>query len=209
MKKIITNLIVSAFGLLLPLAASAATYNGTTVAPNADGTTYNVTAAAGDTVTLTNVGGNGQVAVTFANAVSGTISIVPSSTKPASATSVAPGAVVTYDDVNLSGFSDTDISSVVWKFTVSNATLSSAGLAAANVRLYHYTGSWNAQPTQVLSADTTNTYFSATATGFSPFAVAGSTGLATTGSSLPLIAFIALAVLIVGTIAFRLNRSSR
>ena len=119
----------------------------------------------------------------------------------------APGSAVTYYDVTLSGFTNAAVSSATWKFSVANSALSTLGLAAANVRLYHFGTQWDVLPTQVTSADATNTNFSATVTSFSPFAVAGTTGLAATGSSYVLIGFVVLATLIAIGAALRFNRS--
>lgn len=166
-----------------PAAVSAASYNGTTVQPNADGQTYKVSATPGDTVNLGNIANTGgSIAITFNSSVSGTISVVSSQTLPASAPSAPNGKIATYYDVNLSGFSNANISSATWNFGVARSFVSGLGLSPTNVVMYHYTGGqWQSLKTTRGTDNTTNYNFSAVTTGFSPFAVSVVPGLSNTG----------------------------
>lgn len=175
-----------------PVAVSAASYNGTTVQPNADGQTYNVSASAGDTVNLANIANTGgSVAVTFNSSVSGTIQFVPSQTLPASAPSAPAGKVATYYDVIMNGLNDSNITSATWNFGVTKSFVNSLGLSPTNVVMYHYFGgNWQALKTTHGTDDATNYNFSAVTSGFSPFAVDVVPGLSNTGFPYALTALI-------------------
>lgn len=197
MKKGIVAALIGVVVALVPAAtASAQSYNGTAVAPESDGTTYNVVASAGDTVTLTEVG-NGSIAVTFSNDVNGQFIITESSSRPASATSDAPGAVNLYFDVTLNGITNDDISSAKWTFSVEQSFLNQHDATAQNVFLYHFNGSsWEQLTTTQVSSSDTSVTFEAQVNNFSPFAITAVEGLSNTGSP-----YLLGAVLGIGTLA--------
>lgn len=169
-----------------PAAAFAQTYEGTVVEPSGDGKTYSVSFNANDKITLNSVGGTGgQITLNFANSGSGSVVAEKLSTIPAGASSAAPGKVLTYYDVTLSGFTNADLASSTWTFTVAKDWLKQQGLAASDVALYHFgNGQWQALSTAVASETSTGYTLSAAVTSFSPFAVAGTstTTLANTGA---------------------------
>lgn len=176
-------------GLLAPTAVLASTYDGTTVEPAGDGKTYNVSFAANDKVTLNNVGQEGQLSLTFVNSGSGSVAVEKTSTVPASASSAAPGSVLTYYDVTLSGFGNDDIASSTWTFNVSKDWLTQQGLSASDIALYHFeNSSWTALSTTVASETSTGYTFAAAVTGFSPFAVAGVSTDSLANTGMPLVA---------------------
>ena len=203
--------LASALLLALPAAASASTYNGTTINPEADGQTYVVVANAGDTVTLASAcQGTSTISVKFTNNVNGTIKIVKTTTLPSDASSAPSGNIDHYCDVTLTGFSDSDLASAVWSFTVAKSFLSNLGLSASNVSLKHYVNSsWTTLSTQETSSDSTNYTFSSTTSGFSPFAVVADPGLSNTGFPYAVSAVAGVSVLAVVGATFMLTRQKR
>lgn len=183
-KGIIAGLIGLVMSLVPVSSVGAQSYNGTTVPPNSDGETYNVTADAGDTVTLTEIGGgSGTIAVTFANGVNGTIVVKESTSRPAGASTDAPGNVNLYFDVTLNGMSNSDISSAVWTFSVARSFLTQHDATASNIFLHHFNGStWERLATKEVASNDTAVTFEAQVKNFSPFAVTAVEGLSNTGS---------------------------
>lgn len=193
---------------VVPASAFASTYNGTTVAPAADGVTYTVSAAPGDVVTLANAGqAGGQLLVTFKNNVNGSIVIKPSTTLPASATSAPSGTVKTYFDVTLNGFSNADVTSSTWTFSTPLSFLNGLGLSTSNVFLEHFNGtSWDRLSTKLVSSDSANNNFTAGVTSFSPFAVVAVPGLSNTGTSYAVLALGGVGALAVVAVSYFATR---
>jgi PGF-pre-PGF domain-containing protein len=212
MKKKLLSLFVGAFLVLVPAAsASASSYNGTTVAPAADGKTYTVSAGAGDTLTLTNLPAPaGQLAITFNSTVSGTIVITPSTTLPASAPTAPKGTVNIYYDVVLNGLTNANITSGTWSFNTPKSWLNQLGLAPTNVVLYHYeNGAWKALTTRQGTATATDYTFAADTTSFSPFAIVAAPGLSNTGASYVVTALVATGVLAAVVLVYVATRKQK
>lgn len=210
MKKLLLTGIFAMVLSILPAAnLFAQSYNGTTVEPEADGTTYVVTAQAGDAVTLSNVG-NGSVAITFANDVDGSIVVEESQARPADASMDAPGTVNIYYDVTLVGITNADITSSVWSFSVSKDFLSQNDVTASNVFLHHYSnGNWERLTTRQVSETDTTVTFEAEVDSFSPFAVTAVDGLSNTGSPYLTTAIVAISTIAVVGATFMLSRKQR
>lgn len=194
---------------LVPFAGASATgYNGTTVEAEADNITYEVTALAGDTVTLANIGSTtASVAITFKNNVDGTIVITESASRPSDATSDPSGIVSLYYDIKLVGLTNADVSGAVLTFTVPKTWLSANGFTGANIFLQHFDGSgWVKLTTkEVASTDTTIT-FTGTITSFSPFSITGVAGLSNTGSPYMLGAILSISALAIIIGSFVLSK---
>lgn len=210
--KVIAAFVALFVGVLAPTVAFAQTYEGTTVQPEADGKTYNVSFSQNDKVTLNNFGQDGQLTLNFATSGSGSVVVEKSSTVPAGASSAAPGAVDTYYDVTLSGFTNEAIASSTWTFSVTKDWLTQQSLTASNVALYHFENSaWKKLSTTVASETSTGYTLSAAVTGFSPFAVAGTAtsggALANTGA--PILAAVIPGVALVAAGAGILIRNRR
>lgn len=190
------------------VAPAYATYNGTVVEPEVDGTTYKVTADAGDQVTLSGLGsGTGVLKVTFANGTTGSFVVTESSEKPAAASTAAEGAVNLYFDIDLVGLTNDDVASAVWTFTVEKSWLSAQGVTAQNVFLQHWNGSaWERLTTREVSSTDTTVTFEADITSFSPFAVTAVAGLSNTGSPAVIGFVIAAGILAVVGGTFYLSR---
>lgn len=207
MKKKLIAALASLSLLLLPATASASSYNGTNVSPNADGQTYNITASAGDTLNLLNVCNSGTAAVTFNSSVSGTMQFVPSSTTP-SGTTAPSGHVFNFCNVALNGFTDSNISNGTWSFSVPRSFVNNLGLQPNNVVMEHFVnGAWQNLTTTQGTPDSVNFNFTATTpTGFSPFAIVVSSGLANTGFPYALTALVSTGAIVVIAGSFLLTR---
>ncbi|GAC1391959.1 MAG: hypothetical protein NVSMB46_06410 [Candidatus Saccharimonadales bacterium] len=182
-RKKIAALIAGILLAVVPFSAvSASSYNGTTVAPAPDGT-YPITASTGDVVTLSSIAGTtNSLSLTFASGATGSVSVTQSATRPASAPTSPAGSVNLYYDVNTTGFTDANITSAVWNFTVSKSFINGLGLAPTNIFLYHYkNGAWQQLATKQTGSTTTDYSFSATTPSLSPFAAVAVPGLSNTG----------------------------
>lgn len=202
----LTALVVS----LMPGSALASTYNGTTVEPQADGKTYNISAESGDTVTLANAGASGnQLAITFDASVNGTITVTPSTSRPAGASSDPSGSVNIYYDVVLNGLTNDDVRSAKWRFSVTKEWLQQHNVASTNVFLQHFNGSqWERLTTREISSTASGYTLEADVSSFSPFAVTAVQGLSNTGSPYMLGALLAMAILTMLVGSFVLSRKS-
>lgn len=197
---------------LLPASSVfAQSYSGTTVSAESDGVTYKVVASAGDTVTLTDIGsGTGQIAITFGADVNGSIVVKESASRPASASTDAPGSVNLYYDVTLDGISNADITSGKWRFSVTKEWLNSKDASSGNVFLHHFgNGAWDRLTTRETSSTSTAYTFEADVNDFSPFAITAVEGLSNTGSPYMLGAILATGILVVLGGSFVLSRKQR
>lgn len=207
-KGILVGLAALVLCLIPSGVAGATSYDGTTIQPESDGETYNVSAEAGDTVTLDDAGlPNSQVAVTFKNGVSGSIVVKVSTTKPSDAATAASGIVNVYFDVTLNGITNDDITSATWTFKVAKSWLTEQGVTAENIFLNHYgADGWTRLTTRQVSSTDTEYTFEADVTSFSPFAVTAVEGLSNTGTPYMLGVLIAVAVIAVVAGAFVASR---
>lgn len=196
---------------ILPVSSALAqSYSGATIEAEADGVTYKIVANAGDTVTLVNVGsGTGQIALTFSANVNGSMVIQESTTRPAGASSDAPGATNVYYNVTLNGLTNADISTGKWRFSVTKDWLNSKDASSGNVFLQHFGSSWSRLTTKEISSTATAYTYEADVNDFSPFAVSAVPGLSNTGSPYMLGAIIAVSVLAVLGGTFVLSRKHR
>lgn len=199
-----------AFAMFSVLAVGAQSYDGDTVEPDINGD-YAVTAQSGDTVTLNNLGSGGSLDVTFANGVSGTIEVTTSAGVPAGAPSASPGTANIYLDITLTGLTNADVSSAVYRFTVTQTWLDDQGLGSENVFLYHYNGTaWEQLPTTLVSSVGGTHTYDATISSFSPFAITAVAGLTNTGSPAYLTIAVAGALVIaLGTVTVLSRRGTK
>lgn len=203
---VVAALTLLGFGVVPVSRVNAQTYNGTTIQAQSNGI-YQVTARAGDTVTLVNVGGSGgSITITFSNNVSGSITVQKTSGRPGGASSDAPGQVYAYYSVTLNGISNNDIASATWNFSVEKSWMDARGLGGSNISMMHFQGNWTQLPTQQTASNQGVALFSSQVNSFSPFAIAGKEGLINTGSPYALGAVVGTGMIAIGGGSYYLSR---
>jgi PGF-pre-PGF domain-containing protein len=104
------------------------------------------------------------------------ISVKKLASAPASVTKTVSGTVYKYLDISASGVSSSQLDTVKISFAVPKAWFTANNIAMSTVALNHWTGSdWETLSTTQTTSDDANYYFEATSSGFSPYAITGTT----------------------------------